>query len=99
MHWGALLSSGKPWEAVGSPLGGSRRLWDALGCLGEVWGAPEKFGRLWDALGGLGKIWEALGSSGSLLDMYQKLKEIDHEIHRGLIVYIPFQISIKGLRK
>ena len=32
-------------------------------------------------------------------NIYQRLKQIDHEIHRGIIVYIPSQISIKSLRK
>jgi len=32
------------------------------------------------------------------LALYSRLKEIDNEIHRGLIVYIP-QISIKRLKE
>ena len=32
-------------------------------------------------------------------DIYSRLKEIDQEIHSGLIVYIPSQISIKSLSR
>ena len=81
------------WDAPGG-CGG--RLWDAVGCSGKVWGAPEGFGRLWEALGDLVELWEALGGSGSFLDNFRKLKEIDHDIHRGLIVICLLRYSLKA---
>ena len=77
----------------------SGKLWDALGCSGVLWGGPGSSGEVWDAMRSFGRPWEALGSSGgswSLLDIYNCFREIDNEIHKGLIVYIPSYISIKA---